>query len=113
VIVKNRLFEKPRNLAFYYKIYLVNKLFSNCLQIYTLQQFILMIEMQTIQSPFSDRTLYLQKSKELLSFREESFEIVYHFYEDEGFQFTTTETDEINLKQLMDQYFKRFNSDKK
>lgn len=65
--------------------------------------------MKTIPSPFSNNILTLQKRKEKLSFRKEEFEVMYHFYEENGHQFTITETDELNMQQLHNQYRAKFN----
>jgi hypothetical protein len=60
--------------------------------------------MKTIQSPFSDDLLEVQTRIEKLNFRKDEFEVVYHYYEDQGQQFTTTETDELTMRQLCEQY---------
>jgi DNA-binding transcriptional regulator YiaG len=60
--------------------------------------------MKSIPSPFSDKTLCVQTRPETITFRKEEFEVVYHYYEDAGQQFTTDETDELNLKQAYNQY---------
>ena len=65
--------------------------------------------MKYITSPFSDRTLQLKTRVEKIPFRKEEFEIIYHYYEDEGQQFTTDEEDEINLKQVYNQYREKHN----
>ncbi len=65
--------------------------------------------MKPIASPLSDKILYVQTRIEKLFFREEEFDVVYHFYEDAGHQFTTDETDEINLKQAHNQYREKHN----
>ncbi len=65
--------------------------------------------MKTIPSPFSNNLLSVQKRKQKLSFRKEEFEVMYHFYEENGHEFTTTETDELNLQQLHNQYREKFN----
>ncbi len=65
--------------------------------------------MKPLASPFSDRTLDVQTRSEVLSFRKEEFEIVYHYYEDEGHEFTTDEVDSINLKQLYNFYREKHN----
>ena len=65
--------------------------------------------MKTVSSPFSDKILSVQTRVENMPFRKEEFEIVYHFYEDNGQQFTTDETDDINLIQLYNQYREKHN----
>ncbi len=64
--------------------------------------------MKTIQSPFSDKVLVVQSKIEKLSFRKDEFEVVYHYYEDAGQQFTTTETDELTMQQLYNQYREKY-----
>jgi DNA-binding transcriptional regulator YiaG len=65
--------------------------------------------MKSIESPFSDKKLFVQRRMEIITFRKEEFEVVYHFYEDTGQQFTTDETDEVNLKQVYNQYREKYN----
>ncbi len=65
--------------------------------------------MKPLASPFSDRTLDVQTRSEVLSFRKEEFEVVYHYYEDEGHEFTTDEIDSINLKQVYNLYREKHN----
>ena len=65
--------------------------------------------MKPIASPFSDRTLDVQTRSEVLSFRKEDFEVVYHYYKDEGHEFTTDEIDSINLKQVYNLYREKHN----
>jgi hypothetical protein len=60
--------------------------------------------MNQITSPFNDKLLSVKLRKEKLTFRGKQFEVNYHYYEDEGQQFTTYETDEVNLKQVYDAY---------
>lgn len=60
--------------------------------------------MKPIHSPFSEKMLSVQTRKETITFRKEDFEVVYHFYEDLGHEFTTAETDEITLQQAYNQY---------
>ena len=66
--------------------------------------------MKFIPRPFSDKTLSVQTRLEVITFRKEEFEVVYHFYEDACQQFTTDEADEINLMQAQNQYQKKHNS---
>lgn len=65
--------------------------------------------MKSIESPFSDKKLLVQRRQDKITFRKEEFEIVYHFYEDAGQQFTTDETDEVNLKQVYNKYREKYN----
>lgn len=60
--------------------------------------------MKPIASPFSEKLLYVQSRKEKITFRKEEFEVIHHFYEDAGHEFTTTETDEITMQQVYNQY---------
>ncbi|MBX2952090.1 MAG: DUF4065 domain-containing protein [Leadbetterella sp.] len=65
--------------------------------------------MRTIESPFSDNVLEVKMRKETLPFRKEEYEVIYHYYEDCGQQFTTDELDEINLRQVHNQYREKYN----
>lgn len=65
--------------------------------------------MKSIESPFSDKKLLVQRRQDKITFRKEEFEVVYHFYEDAGQQFTTDETDDVNLKQVYNQYREKYN----
>ncbi len=65
--------------------------------------------MKPIESPFSNNRLEVKIRKETLPFRKEEFEVMYHYYEDMGRQFTTDELDEINLKQVHNQYREKYN----
>lgn len=65
--------------------------------------------MRRIESPFSDSRLDVKIRKETLPFRKEEFEVMYHYYEDCGQQFTTDELDEINIKQVHNQYREKYN----
>jgi DNA-binding transcriptional regulator YiaG/uncharacterized phage-associated protein len=64
--------------------------------------------MKSILSPVSEKTLTVQFKKEKIPFRKEEFEVVYHFYEDEGHQFTTDETDEVTVQQVYNQYREKY-----
>lgn len=65
--------------------------------------------MKNIASPFSDSLLGVKVREEQMSFRKETFVVLYHYYEDMGQQFTTDELDEINLKQVYNQYREKYN----
>ena len=65
--------------------------------------------MKPLASPFSDRTLDVQTRSEVLSFRKEEFQVIYHYYEDEGQEFTNDEVDSINLMQVYNQYREKYN----
>jgi transcriptional regulator with XRE-family HTH domain len=65
--------------------------------------------MRTISSPLSDNILTVNTRLAQLSFRKESFEIVYHYFEDklpngELQEFTSTELDELNQIQVYNLY---------
>jgi putative zinc finger/helix-turn-helix YgiT family protein len=59
-----------------------------------------------MKSPINGKEMILKKEKRSVDFRKESFEIQFHFYlcEESEEQFTTTELDDINLKQVYNQY---------
>lgn len=59
-----------------------------------------------MKSPISGKEMMLKKEKRSVDFRKETFEIQFHFYlcEESEEQFTTTELDDINLKQVYNQY---------
>lgn len=59
-----------------------------------------------MKSPFTGGSVELKKEKANLSFRKESFSVVYHYYEcaDTGESFTVDELDELNLSQVHNMY---------
>ena len=59
-----------------------------------------------MKSPITGKEMKLQKEHRNLMFRKEEYEVVYHYYlcEDTHEKFTNDELDEINLKQLYNQY---------
>lgn len=59
--------------------------------------------MQIIISPFSDKTLSVKTRNELILTKGKKIDINYHYYEDEGYEFTTDEVDKINLEQINNQ----------
>lgn len=59
--------------------------------------------MQIIISPFSDKILSVKTRNELILTKEKKVDINYHYYEDEGYEFTTDEIDTINLEQINNQ----------
>ena len=63
-----------------------------------------------MKSPISSKEMKLQTRKEKITFRKEEFEIVYHYFldEDNDNEFTTTELDELNIKQLHNQYREKY-----
>ncbi|WP_367916276.1 type II toxin-antitoxin system antitoxin SocA domain-containing protein [Leadbetterella sp. DM7] len=65
--------------------------------------------MKKIVSPFSDKLLDVKIREEQMSFRKDTFSVLYHYYEDMGERFTTDELDEINLKQVYNQYREKYN----
>jgi DNA-binding transcriptional regulator YiaG len=64
--------------------------------------------MKPILSPVSEKMLTVQFKKEKIPFRKEEFEVIYHFYEDQGHQFTTDETDEVTVQQVYNQYREKY-----
>jgi DNA-binding transcriptional regulator YiaG len=64
--------------------------------------------MKQILSPLSEKTLTVQSRREKITFRKEDFEVVHHFYEDMGHEFTTSETDEVTLQQVYNQYREKY-----
>jgi len=65
--------------------------------------------MKKIVSPFSDKLLDVKIREEQISFRKDTFSVLYHYCEDMEQQFTTDELDEINLKQVYNQYREKYN----
>lgn len=63
-----------------------------------------------MKSPISGKEMKLTNERRSMSFRKETFEIVFHYYkcEDSGEQFTTTDLDELNINQLHNQYRDKF-----
>lgn len=59
-----------------------------------------------MNSPITGNPMTLQKEERALTFRKETFPVVYHYYlcKDSGEQFTSTELDELNIQQLHNQY---------
>ena len=59
-----------------------------------------------MKSPITGKEMILHREERILTFRKEELPVVYHYYlcEDTGEQFTTTELDEIDLRQLYNQY---------
>lgn len=59
-----------------------------------------------MKSPITGKDMTLTRETRSLDFRKESFAVVYHYYlcKDSGEQFTTTDIDELNMRQLYNQY---------
>lgn len=59
-----------------------------------------------MKSPITGKEMELIREKRKFDFRKEPFEIVYHFYRcaDSGEQFTDNSLDELNRKQIYNQY---------
>jgi putative zinc finger/helix-turn-helix YgiT family protein len=59
-----------------------------------------------MKSPITGKPMTLQRETREMTFRKETFSVVFHYYrcENSGQQFTTTELDELNLTQLYNQY---------
>lgn len=64
-----------------------------------------------MNSPITGKKMKLIRESRSLSFRKESFDIIYHHYlcEGSGESFTTTELDELNMVQLYNQYREKHN----
>jgi uncharacterized phage-associated protein len=64
-----------------------------------------------MKSPIFDKEMKPQTRREKLVYRKDEFEIVFHYYLDEenNMEFTTTELDELNTKQVHNQYRERYN----
>lgn len=64
-----------------------------------------------MKSPITGKEMNLLKERRSMDFRNETFEIVFHYYkcEDSGEQFTTTSLDEVNMNQVYNQYRDKFN----
>jgi transcriptional regulator with XRE-family HTH domain len=63
-----------------------------------------------MKSPITNKEMVLKKEPRRLKFRGEEFEYLYHFWFDEGTEdsFTDTELDEINLRQVYNQYLEKY-----
>lgn len=48
--------------------------------------------------------LTVKQRIETITYKQQDFEINHHYYEAAGQQFTTDETDEVNLQQVYEQY---------
>jgi|SRR5690554_1207881 len=59
-----------------------------------------------MKSPITGRAMELTKEMRSISFRKDSFDVVFHFYKcsDSGEQFTTEAMDEVNMNQVYNQY---------
>jgi hypothetical protein len=59
-----------------------------------------------MKSPITGKPMKLQRENRKMTFRKETFSVVFHYYRcaDSGQQLTTTELDELNLDQLYNQY---------
>ena len=59
-----------------------------------------------MKSPISGKEMSLLTRKETITFRKESFEVVYHYFRDQenDLEFTSTGLDEMNLNQVHNQY---------
>ena len=59
-----------------------------------------------MKSPITGKEMILKKEMRSLVFRKEEFPVVYHYYlcEESKEQFTSTELDEVNMKQIYNQY---------
>lgn len=66
----------------------------------------LSFKLNTMRSPITGKEMKLVKEPRTMTYRSEPFEILFHSYncEDSMEQFTNTELDELNLRQLYNQY---------
>ncbi len=64
-----------------------------------------------MKSPITGKEMILKKEKRSLVFRKEKFPVVYHYYlcKDSKKQFTSTELDDANMKQIYNQYRDKYN----
>jgi hypothetical protein len=64
-----------------------------------------------MKSPLTGSKMELAKERRSMSFRKETFEIIFHYYKcvDSGEQFTTTTLDDVNMNQVYNQYRDKFN----
>lgn len=64
-----------------------------------------------MKSPFTGKPMQLLHEIRTLEFRKEAFEIVYHFYKcaQTEAQFTTDQLDELNIRQVHNQYREKHN----
>lgn len=64
-----------------------------------------------MKSPITSKEMILTKETRSISFRKESFDVVFHYYkcEDSGEQFTTGALDDVNMNQVYNQYRDLFN----
>ncbi|WP_204336921.1 type II TA system antitoxin MqsA family protein [Cryomorpha ignava] len=64
-----------------------------------------------MKSPVTGKEMILTKEKRSISFRKETFEVVFHYYkcEDSVEKFTTGELDNVNMNQVYNQYRDLFN----
>ena len=64
-----------------------------------------------MKSPITGKEMILKKEKRSLVFRKEEFPVMYHYYlcKDSKEQFTSTELDDANMKQIYNQYRDKYN----
>jgi putative zinc finger/helix-turn-helix YgiT family protein len=64
-----------------------------------------------MKSPITGKEMILKKEKRSLVFRKEEFPVLYHYYQckDSKEQFTSTELDDANMKQIYNQYRDKYN----
>lgn len=65
----------------------------------------------SMKSPFTGKEMKLVKENRLMEFRKEKFNVIFHFYlcEDTNEQFTDYKLDELNIRQLYNQYRDLYN----
>ena len=64
-----------------------------------------------MKSPITGKEMLLFKERRSMTFRKETYEIIFHYYKciDSGEQFTTTALDEVNMNQVYNRYREKFN----
>ena len=69
------------------------------------------IKIKIMKSPITGKEMSLARKKSTLTFRKEEFTLLSHFYvcEDSGEEFSSTEIDELNIRQIHNQYRDKYN----
>ncbi len=64
-----------------------------------------------MKSPITGKEMLLFKERRSMTFRKETYEIIFHYFKciDSGEQFTTTALDEVNMNQVYNRYREKFN----
>lgn len=66
---------------------------------------------EKMKSPITGKEMKLSREKRIMHFRKEPFEIAFHYYKDtdSSEQFTSTDLDELNIRQVYNQYREKYN----